>query len=183
MTEELIFHQHYPKGEHQDILIGPQGNIIWERPWQSNLIVNGLRCLLAALVMGDSKVSPLSHWAVGSGEETWDQNQGSQPLEEDRRNRTELFEETARIAISPDRGISFLSDEKTPTSDRTERLEIVINLTAEQIKGENKLLREFGLFAGGTSDLNSGILINHRIHPRIDMKHGFTLQRTLRLTF
>ena len=181
MTEDIIFHHHFPKGEHRDILIGPEGDIIWERPWQSNLIVNGLRYLLAALVMGDSQGSRLTHWAVGAGKESWDG--GSSISEDDRRKLTRLVTETARMAISPGRGISFLSDEETPTSNITERLEITVNLTAEQLPADNKQLREFGLFAGGEDTPGSGILINHRIHPLIVMKRGFTLQRTLRLTF
>jgi hypothetical protein len=180
MTEEIIFHHHYPKGEHRDILIGPQGDIVWERPWQSNLIVNGLSCLLAGLLMGGEQDLSLTHWAVGAGNEEWDSE--GQPSEDERRERTTLFHETARMPISPGRGINFFPGELS-IDGMTEKLEIIINLTAEQIQGHNKQLREFGLFAKGEDDLNSGVLINHRIHPLIEMKRGFTLQRTLRLTF
>ena len=57
----------------------------------------------------------------------------------------------------------------------------------DQLKGNHQVedhqLREFGLFAGGDTNPDSGILINHRVHPRIDLDDGFPIERILRLTF
>jgi hypothetical protein len=180
MTEEIIFHHHYPQGEYRDILVGPQGDIVWERPWQHNLIVEGMSRLLAALLKGDRRSASLTHWAVGAGMTEWDR--GSQPTDNDLRKRTKLYQETARIPIASGRGIDFLSN-GTPTGKMTDKLAITINLTADQLPDDRQQLREFGLFAGGKNTPNDGFLINHRIHSLIEMKRGFTLQRTLRLTF
>jgi hypothetical protein len=178
MLEETIFKDPYPQGEFCDRLISLEGDIIWERPWQPNLIVNGLRRLLAALIKGDPQGQQLMYWAVGTGEEAWDG--GTLPPEATRRSLEQIYNETARKAIPPAQ-ITFLG------GSFTNQLEIRLDFTTSDIPpgpgNQNWRLREFGLFAGGTAALNSGVLINHRIHPRIDMQDGFTLQRTLRLTF
>ena len=175
MAEETIFDAKFPRGEHRDILIGPHGNVIWARPWQHNLIVDELRKLLAALMKGDMQASPLSFWAIGTGLETWDD--GPLPSDDERITKTKLYSETSRKPIE---NITFLN------GDFTNQLGINIQFTLDDISGdvENARLREFGLFAGGKADeRDSGILVNHRIHPRIDLQEGLTLDRTLRLTF
>lgn len=168
----------YPRGEFRDTLLGPDGEPVWRNPWRRNLIVDGLRRLLAALTMGDPQGVPLAFWAVGTGEESWDD--GTIPPEAARRTRTQLFSETARKPIPPGQ-ITFVG------GTFTNRLEINMEFVAADIPpgpgNQNWRLREVGLFAGGSAAADSGILINHRIHPRIDMQPGFTLQRTLRLTF
>jgi hypothetical protein len=178
MIEEIIFKDHYPKGEFYDRLVSLEGSVIWEGPWQSNLIVNSLRRLLAALVKGDPQGQHVMYWAVGTGEAAWDS--GTLPSEAARRSLEQIYNETARKAIPPNQ-ITFLG------GSFTNQLEIRLDFTTGDIPpgpgNQNWQLREFGLFAGGGATLNSGILINHRIHPRIDMQDGFTLQRTLRLTF
>jgi hypothetical protein len=172
MLEEIIFKDHYPKGEFCDRLVSLEGSVIWECPWQPNVIVNSLRRLLAALIKGDPQGQHLMYWGVGTGEVVWDS--GTLPSEATRRSLEKLYNETARKLIPPDQ-ITFLG------GSFTNQLEIRLDFTTSTIPPGP--LREFGLFAGGTTALNSGILINHRIHPRIDMQDGFTLQRTLRLTF
>lgn len=175
MIQETVWE---PQGEHRDRLLDGRGAKIWDRGWQSNLIVDGLRRLLAALIKGDPQGKRLAFWAVGTGQASWDD--GDRPGEAARQGLLILFHETARKPIPPVQ-ITFLD------GAFTNRLEIRMDFTTDDIVpgpgNENWCLRELGLFAGGTADPNSGILINHRIHPRIDMQEGFTLQRTLRLTF
>jgi hypothetical protein len=172
MLEEIIFTDPYPKGEFSDRLITQAGTLIWERPWQPNLIVNNLRRLLAALIKGDPQGQKVMYWAVGAGELAWDE--GNLPSEPVRRSLEQLYKETARKLIPNDQ-ITFLG------GAFTNQLEIRLDFTTEDVPLGP--LREFGLFAGDNPGLNTGILINHRIHPRIDMQSGLTLQRTLRLTF
>jgi hypothetical protein len=178
MLEETIFQHHWPQGEFCDRWVNAEGQILWQRPWQHNLIVTGLRRLLAALIKGDPQGEHLMFWAVGTGENTWDN--GTLPAEASRHSLEQLYTETARKAIPADQ-ITFLG------GAFTNQLEIRLDFTTSDIPpgpgNQNWRLREFGLFAGGTAAPNTGILINHRIHPRIDMQDGFTLQRTLRLTF
>jgi len=171
------------KGEYQDILLDSNGAIVWERPWQHNLIVNGMSRVLAALIKGDSQGMPLSFWAIGSGV-------ARSSTISDKRERTTLIQEMARKSIEY---ITFLDAKKNPTAELSNQLEIKTYFTIDQIDNQAEAieLREFGLYAGGEWDPithkpslnNPGILINHHIHPKIELKKGFTLQRTLRLTF
>ncbi|PSR18694.1 hypothetical protein C8255_06115 [filamentous cyanobacterium CCP3] len=176
MAEETILQNGFPKGEHRDILLGPNGEVIWERPWQSNLIVDGLRSLLAGLLKGDAAVSRLNFWAVGTGEREWDE--GDLPNDDDRRMRIELFNEVGRKRLD-DGQITFVG------GTITNQLEITTDFVVDDLAAglENRQLREFGLFANENTTLGNGLLINHRIHPLIVMQEGFTLQRVLRLTF
>lgn len=177
MEEERVYSAaSFPIGEYRDVLFGPHGELIWERDWERNLIVDGLRKLLAALVKGDPLGVPIAYWAVGTGDETWDQ--GNVPGEATRRTFIKLVKETARKPVAPSQ-IKFFG------GAFTNQLEISQDFVAADIANGPLAwrLREFGLFAGGTAAVDSGILINHRIHPRIDMQPGFTLKRTLRLTF
>lgn len=176
MTEECTGQGAYPVGEFRDVLIDPNGRCVWVRDWQHNLIVEGLRSLLAALVKGDAQGAPVTFWAVGNGEVTWDD--GVLPPEAALRTRTHLYHETGRKAIPPGQ-VTFLG------GTFTNQLEISLEFTTADVPGGglNWQLREFAVFAGGSTVADSGVMINHRIHPRIDLQPGFTLQRTLRLTF
>lgn len=174
MDEELL-DRAFPAGEYRDVLIDGEGRILFESPWRRNLIVNTLRKLLAAHIKGDTQGKPIAYWAIGAGQASWDGG-GALPSDADRRNLVQLYRETGRKTV-PAGQIKFLG------GTLTNQLEIRSEFTAGDISGADKSLREFGLFAGGSSAANSGLLINHRIHPRIDMQAGFTLQRTLRLTF
>jgi hypothetical protein len=164
----------YPIGEHRDALYGPRGEPIWVRDWQRNLIVDGLRKILSALVKGDSQGVPIAYWAVGSGDDTWDG--GGVPADATRRTFVRLVKETARKPLTPQQ-IKFYG------GSFTNQIEVSQDFVAEDIPGGPLRLRELGLFCGGSAATDSGVLINHRVHPRIDLQPGFTLKRTLRLTF
>lgn len=178
MIEEPLFEHDFPKGEFQDSLIDSDGNLIWQTPWRHNLIVNGLRTVLATLVKGEGQ--PLAFWAVGTGQETWDAQPPGDTLNAERLQLTQLYRETKRKLIPPDQ-VTFVGG--TP-SGPSNQLQIRVDFIAGDISEiGDRQLREFGLISGSTTDPNPGVLINHVIHPRIDLQEGFTLQRTLRLTF
>jgi hypothetical protein len=178
MIEEPLFKYYSPRGEFQDTLIDSDGNIVWQMPWQSNLIVNGLRNVLAALIKGEGQ--PLTFWAVGAGQEAWDNQPPGDSLDAERLQMTQLYRETKRKPIPADQ-MTFVGS--TPSS-LSNQLQIRVDFVAADIPTiGDRQLREFGLISGGTDDPSKGVLINHRIHPRIDLQEGFTLQRTLRLTF
>ena len=160
------------RGEHRDVLLGPDGRVVWVAAWKPNVIVDTARNLIAALLKGDSQGAAIARWAVGAGEAVWDQS--APPPDAIRRTRSQLFAETGRKTIAAGQ-IIFLG------GTFTNRLEITSSFTTADVPAGP--LREFGLFAGGTNAANTGVLVNHRVHPRIDMQAGFTLQRTLRLTF
>jgi hypothetical protein len=160
------------KGEHRDVLLDADGAVVWARSWAANVIVDSARNLLAALLKGDPQGAAIARWAVGAGDAVWDAS--APPPDAIRRTRTQLFQETGRKAIAAGQ-ITFLG------GAFTNRLEIASTFTTADVPAGP--LREFGLFAGGSNALNTGVLVNHRVHPRIDIQPGLTLQRTLRLTF
>jgi hypothetical protein len=158
-------------GEHRDVLLDADGNVVWATPWEHNVVVDSARSLIAALLKGDAQGAPIARWAVGAGDPVWDTS--GPPPDSIRRTRTQLFTETGRKAVAAGQ-ITFLG------GTFTNRLEITSSFTTADVPAGP--LREFGLVAGGTAAANTGVLVNHRAHPRIDMQAGFTLQRTLRLT-
>jgi hypothetical protein len=160
------------RGEHRDVLLDADGAVVWTRSWEANVIVDSARSLLAALLKGDPQGVAIARWAVGAGDAVWDTS--AAPPDTIRRTRTQLFQETGRKGIAAGQ-ITFLG------GAFTNRLEIASTFTTADVPAGP--LREFGLFAGGSTALNTGVLVNHRVHPRIDIQAGLTLQRTLRLTF
>ncbi len=177
MIEETIFKQRLPAGEYRDVLRDRQGKICWQSEWQHNVIVNGLSNLLAALVMGNPRGQRLMFWAVGSGEDAWDEEPW--PSTEDRRNRIALYNETGRQDILLTQ-MTFIDAVGNPQTAIGNRLEITAEFAVPEFPAGP--LREFGLFSG-SDGTHPSILIDHVIHPRIDLQENFTLQRTLRLTF
>lgn len=172
MIQETIYTPGYPRGEYQDTLIGPQGEIIWQRPWQHNLIVVGMGELLARRMKGDD-LDRIAWWAVGAGDEGWDIEPNEKVKEaNEKKSRTDLVSLVKKIPIEPSYivyagGIS----PNIPTNT----LEIKMDFTVPEIP--QGPLREFGLMS------DRGVLINYHIHPRIDLTQGSTLRRTLHLSF
>ena len=171
MIEENIFQHSRPYGEHYDCLFGPNADLIWERSWQHNLILNNLGIVLASLLKNGSQQQPLAYWAIGSGDSQWDR--GRLPIEVDRLGRSELYNEVDRKEIKPE-NLSLGSNRETS------QLECSMKFVSER---ETYSMREFGLLARDPAASRKFLLINHQIHARIDMQPGFTLQRTIRLTF
>lgn len=160
-------------GVHRDVLRDASGEVVWVRDWASNVLVEGLRSLLAALLKGDPQGARLGFWAVGAGTAAWDASTGV-PADTVRRTWTALAAEVARKPIAP-AAITFVGGALSNV------IEINARFTAADVPAGP--LREFGLFAGGTAALGTGVLVNHRVHPRIDVAAGFSLDRTVRLTF
>jgi hypothetical protein len=165
-----------PAGEFRDVIVDDRGRTVWRGGWQANLIVNGMRNVLAALMKGDAQGAPIDFWAVGSGDPSWDG--GTVPPDSSRITLTQLYTEVTRKPVTPAQ-ITFLG------GGFTNRIEITAEFATTDVPGSpaTVTLREFGLFSGGSATANSGVLLNHRINSRIDLQAGFTLQRTLRLTF
>ena len=160
-------------GLHRDVLRDRAGNVVWVRDWGPNVLVDGLRSLLAALLKGDPHGAGLGFWAVGAGTAAWDAPTGV-PAEPVRRTWTGLADEVARKPLAAG-AITFVGGSFTNV------IEVTASFTAADVPAGP--LREFGLFAGGSAALGSGVLVNHRVHPRLDVAAGFSVDRTVRLTF
>ena len=141
-----------------------------------NLVVDDCSKLIACLMSNQPTCKGIKYWAVGRGESNWS-NENS-PIPE--LTNSSLVNETFRKEILPE-NITFIDNDNNPTESFTSKLQITVEFTESEANGE---LREFALFGGtATEALNSGIMINHKIHPLICKTSGMKLKRVIRLAF
>ncbi len=156
------------KGRFKDSLYTPNNEMIKDFLWQSNIIVYPCLDLVANLLKNHPGMKGVLYLAVGEGAEKWDEN----PPNEEPSTR-QLVKEIFRKSIDPTRGMSYSEEAKT--------LIINIEFGPDEAVGT---LREFGLFGGDATDtINSGFLINYKIHPKIEKTTPKILRRTIYLSF
>ena len=144
-------------------------------PWRSNRIVSTAWPLVAALLRGERDTRGIAFCAIGDGVASWDDL-----APHDAPDATHLAHETVRVPIAAN-DIGYVDAAGGHASTPTHRLSIPVTLTATT---SPLRLREFALFGGeATAALNSGRMINYVIHPRIDLKVGDVVTRTIRLSF
>ena len=163
-------------GEITDTLIDAKTGEIINTFKSHNLIVDSCSVLIAGLFKNHFNIG-IKYLAYGHGSDEWIDENLPVPKNED----TKLLSEFFRKEITPDM-VTFIDGEDNPTEEITNRIQIRILLEANEGNGS---LREFGLFGGNsaTSELNSGILINRKIHGHIYKTSGMLLERIIRLTF
>lgn len=125
-----------------------------------NLITDGMRNVLAALLAGQGGYSGVQYWAVGSGDAGADPLSPPAPSPSD----TKLAVETGRVPVT----ISFVDDfgEATTGNALSKHVKIQAVFDKGIATGQNS---EFGLFGGNASGTaESGILLNRVTHP---LKH------------
>jgi peptide/nickel transport system substrate-binding protein len=156
-------------GQYQDTLLhAADGREIMRGAVRPNIIVYRSLDLIGGLLGNQGSLQGILYWAVGSGDESWD---AEAPVPE--RTTLRLVNETFRKRVDPVQDISY--DRETQT------LVVQVRLEAGEVTGT---LREFGLFGGDASPMpNSGYLINHVIHPAVEMDDESVHQRELRLSF
>ncbi len=163
-------------GEVFDYFIYPDGKKVLAREPDHNLIVNTCSVLIASLMKGESGYLGAAYWAVGSGSELWPNNPPQTPLT----SATQLTVEVYRKAISPS-SIIFLDPLNVESLVPTRKIQITVTFDENEANGP---LREFGIFGGlATATPNSGLMINHKIHPLIYKTDVIQLERVLRLSF
>ena len=117
-----------------------------------------------------------TYWAVGAGSDTWSDLAPPSPSTSD----TQLFAETYRKAITAG-DVEFLDISNVVSATPTNKIEITVTFDETEANGP---LREFGIFGGLASGVaNSGLMVNHKIHPLIYKTNALQLERVLRLTF
>lgn len=176
-------------GMWQDIYRGVDGKEIGRTEWQYNQIQNDASAVVAGLLSRAGQRVPFDapqvfegclYLAIGQGQVSWD----STPPVQDRADTT-LDTEYFRKAINP-LSMAFLDADDSPTfpvvagPSRMFSVNMIIEL------GEaNGTLREFGLFAGqATAALDSGLIVNWVVHPRLDKLAGvndFVIDRTIKI--
>ncbi len=167
-------------GKYQDVLRGPDGQVIQIRPVSSNAIVVDCRRILATLISGGAALG-IQGMQFGSGLASWDGG-GTPPATP---AQTALSDPAAFTVPAADLAIDFVDDAGVVVAGPTNRLQIVATLgpalppwpDANHASGS---LREFGLVGdlGGTPSL-----INYVTHPVINKDPASTLERTLWLVF
>lgn len=163
-------------GEIIDNLIDAKTGEIIETRRGHNLIVDSCSKLLASLVKNVNGTG-LAYLAYGHGDDSWDDTNLPSPSPDD----VKLLDEFYRKAITPDM-VKFINNDDAEVEEFSNRIQITITLDANEGNGS---LREFGLFGGDscTSDKDSGLMINRRIHAHIYKTTGMLLERIIRLTF
>lgn len=158
----------------EDTIVYPNGEK--EVRNYENLVVNDCSVLIACLMSNQPTCRGIRYWAVGKGESNWSNENSPIP----QLTNSTLVNETFRKEILPG-DITFIDGEGNPTTNFTNSLQITVEFTEEEANGE---LREFALFGGTASaNSNSGIMLNHKIHPLICKTSGMRLKRIIRITF
>jgi len=168
------------QGYYHDRLVDAHHEVRQDRGWRKNLIVEGCNLLLAALMKGQpAGLAGILFLAVGEGQRDWD---GAVPSPQP--TASGLVAEIQRRPIGAE-DIIFIDNNGLASATPTHRLQISTQLTRADLPADGlQPLREFALFGGNaTATPDSGFMINHVIHPRIDITDGLSLQRTLRLNF
>ena len=140
-----------------------------------NLIVNDIGKLIACLFMRKEGYQGLTYWAIGSGQDAWDNSEQTATV-----NDTRLETEIYRKAI-PKENIKFIDEHGEESEEVTNRISITLTFSTEEGNGK---WREFSIFGGdATSSLNTGLMINHKIHKILTKDDTMTIERQIRFTF
>lgn len=191
---------HWITGEVQDILIDREGNKT-VLPADHNLVVNSCSNLIACLFK-DSAVTKdvatgiqnpdgtdvffssagIRYWGIGGikpGESGISPDDFGNTSGDDTRLRHEFY----RAVILPE-NIKFVDADGNETVDNTVTNRIKITITVPYDEG-NGTWYEFGLFGGNSAEetLNSGIMINRKVHEPIAKSVNLQIQRTVIFTF
>ena len=140
-----------------------------------NIIVNDIGKLIACLFMRKAGYQGLTYWAIGSGQDEWD-NMDKNAIVTDSRLETEIF----RKAI-PQENIKFLDEYGEPTEEVTNKISISLTFATNEANGK---WREFSIFGGNANTSpNTGLMINHKIHKILTKDDTMTIERQIRFTF
>lgn len=161
------------KGEYTDTIRYSDGRV--EVSEDHNIIVNNIGKLIASLFKIHEGHKGLTYWAIGSGQDAWD-NIPQQATVDDTRLESEYF----RKAIQPT-DIKFINEEGEPVDEVTNRISITLTFATNEANGK---WREFSIFGGDASEeLNTGLMINHKIHKILTKDDTMTIERQIRFTF
>jgi len=171
MTVKLV------EGIYRDVLIGPDGEPIFDSGWQSNMIVLSCRVLLGGFMKNEATAKGIQSLHVGQGDAAWDKL--AQAPKPDPNTTTQLTD--APGFSVPKIKLEYLDAKDAVTITQTNRIQITATLEAGQPPGPNPFpLREFGLF-GQMNGVD--FMIDYVRHPLIEKDSLMTLERKVRLVF
>ena len=141
-----------------------------------NLVVNGIYNLITSLFAGKEGYTGLQFWAIGKGSEDWDEGEVTQPEV----TNIKLLSELGRKEIQP-ANFRFVNEHGETSPAPTNRLAVKVVFGYDECIGS---WREFGLFGGNaTSSVDSGIMINRKVHGVINKTREMEITREIIFTF
>lgn len=168
-------------GIYHDVLYGSRGQVLWDRGWTSNTIVDNARLLLAQLVGGMGALG-IQGLQIGAGSPAWD-SVFQPPSSSD----TALTDPNPFTVPRANLQFAYVQPDGTVSANPTNRLQVraVIGPGVPPWPDANHptlTLREFGL-VGQLQGSATPVLINYVRHQAIVKDPVSTLDRTIWLTF
>ena len=170
-------------GLYRDILLGPNGQLLDDRGWQRNTIVDSCRVLLAGFITNDTNTptAGIQYLAVGRGLESWD-SEGA-PASDPTTTLGLQDPSPVQIPIT-ELDVDYLDTNDEIVAQPTPRIQIKVTLAAgfppPVSPAQSYPLREFGLFGRFN---NNDFMINSIRHPVIRKDINASLIRLVRLYF
>ena len=167
-------------GIYRDRLIAPDGQVVFDSDWKSNMIVLRCRVLLTGFMRNDATAQGIKSMKVGRGDPAWD-NLVQIPKPDP--NVTDQLVDNAPFVIPlANLKLEYLNPQTDDLSAApTNRLQVTAVLGPNQPAAPNPYpLREFGLFGQMTA---TEFMIDYVRHPLIEKDNLMTLERKLRLAF
>lgn len=164
----------------EDKIFNRKGELIDVRKGY-NLVVANCSVLLAGLMGLKFGTNAIRYWAMGTGSGTWDdQWETPSPPEPDYDDNL-LVSELYRIPVTA-ANIEFVDDSNNVVAGPTNRIKVMVTIPESDGNGP---WREFGLFGGPTASvsLNTGLMINHKLHKLLNKTSEISVQRTLIIEF
>ena len=167
------------EGIYRDRLITPEGLVVFDSRWRSNMIVLQGRKLLAGFMKNEATARGIQSLKIGRGLEAWDT---APPPVPDPASVTDLVDTIFTIPVA-NLLIQYLDAGDAATVTPTNRIQITSTLGVDQptpATDPPARLREFGLF--GTLN-GAPFMIDYIRHPLIEKEGSVTLERRVRLIF
>jgi hypothetical protein len=168
------------EGIYRDRLIAPDGRIVFDSDWKSNVIVLRCRVLLASFMKNDATAKGIQSLKIGRGDLSWD-NLVQLPKPDP--NVLDSLVDNAPFVMSLNLlKLEYIDPTNNDLSAKpTNRLQVTAVLGPGQPAAPDPFpLREFGLFGEMN---NTEFMIDYVRHPLIEKDALMTLERKLRLAF
>lgn len=163
-------------GEITDRIYDTKGNLISVVEGH-NIVVNTFLLAISALLKAEDDYVGIKYWAVGQGSEDWDEQLPAPTVGDE-----QLTSEIGRVEIqaSEMKYLKLEGESYVESSTPTNIIQIQHTFDENTLNGD---WREFGIFAGDcTSAMNSGLMLNHRIHAVLHKTSEMVVERTMRFT-
>lgn len=178
----------YAKGSFQDTLIWKSISGFTrteERPWRSNQIQDSALLTIAERLMGASAQSNgnYSAWGsihtmkLGEGNVSWDAQPPTKPF-----TQQDLTAAWYNKPVYPNDFQFYDTQQGATTTSVSNAFRLEVTIGYSESNGAS--LREFGLFSGATSSLESDWnMINWVSHPVIHKDQNLSIERTIDIQF